>query len=45
MDCWRVNGTLAVSRAIGKEAGGWETKASRLRPEGHPALKNSSIFC
>lgn len=24
MDCWRVNGTLAVSRAIGKEARGWE---------------------
>lgn len=22
MDCWRVNGTLAVSRAIGKEARG-----------------------
>lgn len=24
MDCWRVNGTLAVSRAIGKQARGWE---------------------
>lgn len=28
MDCWRVNGTLAVSRAIGKEARG-ERKAAQ----------------
>ena len=32
MDCWRVNGTLAVSRAIGKEARGWEgARHSRCR--------------
>lgn len=50
MDCWRVNGTLAVSRAIGKEARGWEGAwhgrvtcgGARVNP-GHTCRRLSSL--
>lgn len=34
MDCWRVNGTLAVSRAIGKEARGRRERLPRAQTSG-----------
>uniref|UniRef100_A0A2K5C0W3 Protein phosphatase, Mg2+/Mn2+ dependent 1F n=1 Tax=Aotus nancymaae TaxID=37293 RepID=A0A2K5C0W3_AOTNA len=38
MDCWRVNGTLAVSRAIGESQGGqpkWGKVTQKVWPEAH----------
>ena len=44
MDCWRVNGTLAVSRAIGKEVRG-VGGGPRARDCAHRAVWECSLTC